>query len=400
MPQDEEARLAAVARYELVGSAPEDGFDRIAQLAACLFAAPTAIISVVGRDRVWFKSHPGVLLEEVPRRRSSLAPVIFEPDACVIADAQLHSGARADPLTSKLGIRFYAAAPLTTPDGFALGTLSVIDTKARAVGEHELTVLGELAAVVVDALELRRAVRTEEQRLEQARADFAATASHELKTPLAAVYGAAKTLAREDGAISAETRARLLSVLSEQGERLRDMFEEVLTTSQLDSGGFRLSPEAVDPAAIVSAVAEAARAHLPDGLSIELEIGDDLPSVVADPRRLRQVIENLLDNAIKYSPSGGCIRVGVDAAEETIRFWVRDRGPGIPGAERERIFRRFYRRDADIRSAVGGSGLGLYVSQQLARRMGGWIEVDSAEGSGSTFLLVLPLCQPKSGLPS
>ena len=284
-----------------------------------------------------------------------------------------------------------SAAPLATADGFNLGTLCVIDRQPRQVSEDQLATLRDLAAIVVDELELRYAARSEEQRLEQVRADFTATVSHELKTPLAAVYGAAITLARTDGAVDEETRQRLLAVITEQGERLRDMFEDVLATSQLESGSFRIVNGELLPAELARSAAEAARVRLPTSLTIDVRVDGPLPTAHGDPTRIRQVLENLLDNAIKYSPAGGQIEVRVEADGDTIRFHVRDHGPGIPESEHETIFTRYYRLDPGLHNGVAGTGLGLYVCQQLAIRMGGQIELSSREGHGSTFTLTLPL---------
>jgi signal transduction histidine kinase len=228
-------------------------------------------------------------------------------------------------------------------------------------------------------------------RLEQVRADFTATVSHELKTPLAAVYGAALTVARTDDAVDEETRRRLLTVIAEQGERLRNMFENVLSTTQLESGSFRIVSRDLHPAELARSAVEAARAHLPPTLTIEVDLNGTLPTVCADTTRVRQILDNLLDNAVKYSSQHGRIELRVDADNETVRFHVRDEGPGIPEFERDRIFRRYYRLDPDLHAGVSGTGLGLYVCQQLATHMGGRIELDTREGHGSTFTLTLPL---------
>ena len=389
---EEEARLAAVRRYDILDTPPEGAFDRVTELVARLFGVPIAIISIVDRDRIWFKSHHGTKVDQIERSPGPYTAGLLATDAAMGIDATREQQALADALIpGRSGRGFYAAAPLTTPDGFTLGTLCAVDRQPHKLTDQEVATLHDLAAIVIDQLELRHAARSEEQRLEQVRADFTATVSHELKTPLAAVYGAALTLARTDDAIDEETRTRLLTVIAEQGERLRTMFENVLSTAQLESGSFRIVSGDLHPAELARSAAEAARTHLPPTLTIELNLNGPLPTANADTTRVRQILDNLIDNAVKYSPQGGRIELRVDADNDTLRFHVRDQGPGIPESEHDRIFRRYYRLDPDLHAGITGTGLGLYVCQQLATRMGGRIELDTREGHGSTFTLAMPL---------
>jgi signal transduction histidine kinase len=138
-------------------------------------------------------------------------------------------------------------------------------------------------------------------------------------------------------------------------------------------------------------VAEAARTHLPAGVRIQLDPSDgDVPPVAADEAQLRQVLDNLLDNAIKYSPAGGDIQLTVDTVDRAVRFSVADGGLGIPPLEQERIFEKFYRLDPDMTGGIGGTGLGLYIARELVRRVGGRIWVEANEGGGSVFHVEIP----------
>jgi signal transduction histidine kinase len=141
-------------------------------------------------------------------------------------------------------------------------------------------------------------------------------------------------------------------------------------------------------------VLEAAEAHLPDGLSLKLTAPDGLPPVEADPMQLRQVLDNLLDNAIKYSPDGGQLELELEHLDGRVRFAVRDEGLGIPPREQQRIFEKFYRLDPNMTRGIGGTGLGLYICRELVRRLRGRIWVDSAVGKGSTFFVELPVAKP------
>jgi PAS domain S-box-containing protein len=236
---------------------------------------------------------------------------------------------------------------------------------------------------------------TEERALEELKADFVATVSHELRTPLAAIYGAAQTVRRKDVQIDEEIRDQLLGVIASESERLGAIVSDLLVAGRLDAGQLPLEVERVDAVELASSVVDAARAHLPERILLELRVADGLPGVVADPGQLHQVLVNLVDNAIKYSPEGGPVSLSVahgaaSNGNHSIRFAIEDAGLGIPPSEHRRIFEKFYRLDPDITRGIGGTGLGLYICRELVRRMDGRIWVESSLGKGSTFVVELP----------
>jgi two-component system phosphate regulon sensor histidine kinase PhoR len=231
---------------------------------------------------------------------------------------------------------------------------------------------------------------TDVRRLEELKASFIATASHELRTPLAAVYGAAQTLLRHDFALDEGGRDRFVSLIADESERLGRIVNEILLASQLDAGRLDLEAEPFDASELVERVVEATRAYAPPGVHVEGNVPDDLPLVEADRDKVRQVLVNLVENAIKYSPDGGRVELGVEPQEENVLFHVRDEGLGIPSDEQSRVFEKFYRVDPHMTRGVGGTGLGLYICNELVGRMGGHIWLESKAGEGSTFLFELP----------
>jgi two-component system phosphate regulon sensor histidine kinase PhoR len=231
---------------------------------------------------------------------------------------------------------------------------------------------------------------TETRRLEQLKAEFVATASHELRTPLAAVYGAAQTLRRHDFALDESGRERFVSLIVDESERLGRIVNDILLANQLDVGNLELRSELFDPGDLVERVVEAARAHAPSSITIEVAAGPPAPAIPSDRDRVRQVLVNLVENAIKYSPEGGRVEVGAVPDDRMVRFFVRDEGLGIPEDEQRRIFDKFYRLDPHMTAGVGGTGLGLYICNELVRRMGGRIWVESNEPQGSIFSFVIP----------
>jgi signal transduction histidine kinase len=233
---------------------------------------------------------------------------------------------------------------------------------------------------------------TEERRVERLKSEFVSTISHELRTPLAAIYGAALTLQRQEPALK-EQRDGLLDVVAAESERLARIVNDILWVSRLESGTLHVAVESCDATELASAVVAAAEAHLPPNLTLTLETDPDVPPVAADSDKVRQILTNLIDNAVKYSPDGGNIRVRIAKNDALVSFAVTDEGLGVPLSEHGRIFEKFYRLDPELTRGVGGTGLGLYISRELARRMNGRISVVSKDGEGSTFRVDLPVAR-------
>ena len=233
---------------------------------------------------------------------------------------------------------------------------------------------------------------TEERAVEALKSDFVSTISHELRTPLAAIYGAALTLRREDILLGEPQRTALLEVIASESDRLARIVNDVLWVSRLESDGLRTVIEPCDAVDLARSVVDAAQHYIPPSIKLELSTPkQDLPPVAGDSDKIRQVLTNLVENAVKYSPDGGRVTVEVALAGALMRFTVRDEGLGVPPAEHRRIFEKFYRLDPDMTRGVGGTGLGLYISRELLERMGGRIWVESSGARGSTFVAELPL---------
>jgi PAS domain S-box-containing protein len=225
--------------------------------------------------------------------------------------------------------------------------------------------------------------------LEAAKSDFIATLSHELRTPMTAVLGAAKTLLRDDIALTPERRQQLLEMIGAQGTRLTQITEEVLLANRLDRGDLRFDSERVDLSQLVRHAVETMRHDAPDSISLSAATNGSAEAI-GDRDRIEQVLVNLIDNAVKYSPDGGEVVVSTVPAAASVRVEVADQGIGIPPAEQEAVFEKFYRGDPQHRAVPGGTGLGLYICRELVQRMGGTIGVRSRPGGGSTFWFQLP----------
>jgi signal transduction histidine kinase len=205
---------------------------------------------------------------------------------------------------------------------------------------------------------------------------------------MAAVYGAAETLLRREGQLTADQHHQLVTMITAQAARLSQITEEVLLTNQLDRGDLPLEREPVDVADVVKRTVEAMESQLPEPVVVDVQIPPDAGAASGDADRIQQVVVNLLDNAAKYG--GAPVRVRVDRANGYVRICVADSGPGITRTDQERIFEKFYRADPQHARAPGGTGLGLYISRELVRRMGGRLDVRSEPGAGAEFIVELP----------
>ncbi len=232
---------------------------------------------------------------------------------------------------------------------------------------------------------------TESRRLERVRRDFVANVSHELKTPLTAIQGFAETLlssASEDP----QTRHRFLEIIRDHAVRLGRLTDELLTLSSIEAGKLTLEMAPVAPKQILEPCLELTRLRAAGRqLAITAELPGELPAVRGDLQRLQQVLQNLLDNAVQYTPDGGRITVRVFPRDGEVVFEVADTGIGIPEADQPRIFERFYRVGAARSREVGGTGLGLSIAKHLVEAHGGRIWVESEVGRGSRFFFAVPV---------
>ncbi|MFL5934804.1 MAG: ATP-binding protein [Gaiellaceae bacterium] len=279
-------------------------------------------------------------------------------------------------------------APLIPVTG-GPGELVRAETAPLDLGGRELWISGSGVGIDDGTIYAFRDL-TEERALETLKAEFVATVSHELRTPLAAIYGAAQTLRRSDIELDPKVRNQLLEVIATESDRLGAIVSDLLVAGRLDADELPVSIEPLDAVELAGSVLDTARTHLPEAIDLELRAGHGIDAVAADAGQLRQVLVNLVDNAIKYSPEGGLVEVSIGNGSGAIRFAVADHGLGIPASEHRRIFEKFYRLDPGRTRGIGGTGLGLYICRELVRRMDGKIWVESKLGEGSTFVVELP----------
>jgi len=294
---------------------------------------------------------------------------------------------------SRIGIRSRVAAPLLV-GARVIGILSLGRSEPDAFADHEVelaSLLGRLAASAVQnirAYDSERRTVEELRRLSALRADFVSLVSHELRSPMAAVIGASRTLEQRWRELSADQRGAFLGLIADETTRLAALIGDVLDTSRIDAGTFTYRFRDVDLGDLVREAAAAASVAQ-DEVPIEIEVAGSLPAVRGDPERLRQILANLIENAVKYSPAGAPVEVRALNRDRAVAVSVQDRGPGIESDDQRLIFEKFGRVASG--TSKPGTGLGLYIARSIAEAHGGTLDVASSPGSGATFTLNLPL---------
>ena len=293
-----------------------------------------------------------------------------------------------------LGLHSELVAPLllgTEP----IGMLTLSRERADAFSEEEVelvALLGRLVATAVQnirAYEAERATVEELRRLSALRADFVSLVSHELRSPLAAVIGAARTLQERRDELTAEQRDQLLNLISGEATRLTVLVADVLDTSRIEAGTFSYQFGEVDVASLIEDVVATASVRQAD-VAVRAALVEPLPPVGGDRERLRQVLTNLVENAVKYSPEGDAVEVSAQCDDRCVRIAVSDHGPGIPDDQQQLIFQKFGRAQVEGGSKPG-TGLGLFIARSIAEAHGGTLVVESSRDGGATFTLSLPL---------
>jgi signal transduction histidine kinase len=300
----------------------------------------------------------------------------------------------ADEQLLALGLRSELVTPLLL-GARTIGMLSLSRDRPDAFSEDEVELVSLLGRLVATAVQNIRAYEAERRRVEelarlsQLRADFVSLVSHELRSPMAAVIGAARTLQDRWRMLTAEQRESFLALIGDETARLAELVGDVLDTSRIEAGTFSYRFEEVDLGRIVDEAVETAVLAQQD-VPVVASVRGALPEIRGDRARLRQVLGNLIENAVKYSPEGGEVRVSAAAANGAVRIAVRDAGPGIPGDQQGRIFEKFGRVDVPGASKPG-TGLGLFIARSIAEAHGGSLDVSSGAEPGSTFTLTLPV---------
>ncbi|WP_298728638.1 GAF domain-containing sensor histidine kinase [uncultured Ferrovibrio sp.] len=402
-PPDEEARLDALHRFAILDTPYDPRFDRLVKLAAHIFGTTGAMVSLVDSDRIWFKSHIGIDVREVPREHGFCSWAILQDEVCVVEDASMDDRFADNPYVQGGGLRFYAGAPLVSMEGQRIGTLAIFDTVARSFNDLSRSRLRDFAALVTDALELHRAlVETEAAREEamlasRSKGEFLAFMSHELRTPLNAVIGFAEMMESEAyGPLGHASYKDYAGLIRQAGQHLLEVINSILDLSRIEAGKMTLTLDRlkiVDEADVVISLLLPQARQKDQSLVMDASL-HNLPELRADRSAVRQVLLNLISNAIKFTPEEGRIVVRGSADMREVRISIVDDGPGIAPSDLVRLGEAFYQAGPKNQRRQG-TGLGLAISRRLMGLHGGRLTIDSELGSGTTATMIFPRQHPR-----
>lgn len=400
LPPDEAQRLAALQAYDILDTLPEQDYDDIAHLASAICGTPIALVSLIDKDRQWFKARVGLDVPETHRDLAFCGYTILNPkQPMIVTDTFKDERFHDSPLVSgDPHIRFYAGAPLVTPRGEALGSLCVIDRIPRQLTEIQIQALNILSRNVINKLELIRANRdlsqnnqTMEglvQKLSESNTEldkFAATAAHDMQEPLRTIAGLASFMGDEyANAMPADAKDSLedmkLSVV-----RLQQLTRDLLENARANNDQSRRT--AVDGNSIINQTLQNLKKLI--GETGTIIRADELPEVTCNALQIMRVLQNLIVNAIKYQPSGRSpeIRILFSETDRHHQIAIQDNGRGIEPKYLEKIFQPFFR--LDRKDDPDGNGIGLAICRKIAVNHGGNLWAESNGQHGSTFYLTI-----------
>jgi signal transduction histidine kinase len=421
VPLDESSRLQALFDYHVMDSEQETAFDELTELVSRILDVPIALVSLVDETRQWFKSRHGLDVSETPREYAFCAHAILDEEVLVVEDSHNDSRFSDNPLViDQPHVRFYAGAPLITPNGHKIGTICGIDHEPKHISEDQRRILEIIAKQVISQLELRKNIAAKDklfldqnQVLEQLESahqeiqDLVSVISHDLRAPVLNLVGfsdeletgtndVAQLLTQAEEKIPADVKERVMNIITDDlndsvihmqrsAKQLRERVDAITALSKHRRR--ELSHEDTDLNELIDDIVDCHSMTLKQ-IKGNVEKGN-LTSVKTDKVALQIIIENLVANAVKYRDENRQLQISIDAVNDghSTVFQVTDNGRGISEHDLNRIFLMF--------SRVGeqnteGDGTGLAFCRAIVGRLGGKIWCESTLGSGTTFHVCLP----------
>ncbi|UQU65524.1 GAF domain-containing protein [Couchioplanes caeruleus] len=402
LPTNEADRLAALYELNILDSAPEKDFDDIVALASSVCGVPMSLVSLIDTDRQWFKSRLGTDLTETSRDLSFCAHAILGKDLMVVPDVSRDARFAGHPaVAGDSGVRFYAGAPLITTDGFALGTLCVVDSHPRRLDVEQLQALRALARQVTSQLELRRyAVALANttarlQELERRKDDLAGLVGGQLRAPLRLMRSYLAELG-DKGVHDPEMADLVGRATAAHVRGLSDLLDHLTSMADAGHGADSLHMRPIDLTRLTQRAVEAVR---PIAATKQIWIlnhagGAALP-IIADPVRLEQVLMHLLFAAVKYTPPGGRVRVGTEIESgPTVRLDDMD----LPDGDRPDLFAHLYYGTIANPSEVQGPDQGLAVAKRILDAHHATVALSDRPGDGTSLHVVFPFAEKEAEL--
>jgi len=409
------SRLAAVERTALLETPAEEPYDRIARMASRMMGAPIATVTLIDRDRQFYKACVGIPEPLNSTRETSLdysfcKHTVALGTPLIIPDTLLDERVAEIPSVTQFNVRAYAGVPLLV-SGEAVGTLCVMDLNPRSWSGEQIATLIDLAASVMTEIQLRMTIadlevmsdlanmsRAEAERANRSKGEFLAMMSHDLRTPLNAIGGYCQLLELGIHGPVTDRQTETLARIKAAQKHLEGLITEVLTFSQLEAGSDTLTLSQIPVETMLRDVQSLVRPQLDaKGLRFAYR-GSDVEALVnVDEAKLKRILLNLLTNAIKFTPRDGQVSLSARDEKSRVVIAVEDTGVGIPPDRIDMIFEPFVQTPGQKSMNPDGVGLGLAIGYRLARAMGGTLTATSSLGEGTTFELTFPKSVPDGG---
>lgn len=385
---NEHLRLQKLYSYDILDTPPENPFDRIVKLVAQLFNTPMAQLSFVADEHTFIKSNIGPLDANDNLREESLASIsILDNDFTLYTHTPAEQEIFVHPFIVKNNIGFYIAAPLLTPEGFAIGTLSALSTEQQQEPTiQQLETLSSLASLTIDILEIRAACRL----ATQVQTDLTNKTVHDLKNPNTTISLSTELIKR---------KADDIEIVNNFADRIKSATNSILANidhlmdiSQLENSNFRLNIQEVDVAHLLQlAIHDFELRIKKKQLSIQLHAADNV-LVLGDAKRLQEAFVQLLSNAVKYSYPHAKIAISISKADEQVIIEFKDEGQGLSEADMGKLFVKFAKLSATAIDKEYSNGMGLSIARTLIELHKGKIWATSeGKDAGASFYIALPL---------
>jgi len=392
IPKNEPERLASLYEYDILDTLPEKDFDDITNIASEICHTPISLITLIDANRQWFKSRHGIDVEETPRSQAFCAYTINDPNnALIVNDTTTDQRFFDHPFVAgSPHVRFYAGIPLVNEDGFALGSLCVIDNKTSSITPHQLEILQALARQVVRLLELRRKnllLQQKQKELQNSFDDlekFSVVASHDLRSPLNNMISLAHLLKEGYEDKLDEEGHEYLDFIIQSAHKMNELIKGILEYSR--------SPRMLQnrkEVIVFQDLMEEMKTLVNNTKPSKLTYSSTVATISTSKMALTRILLNLINNAIKYNDKAeALVNVTLTEDKKFYTFEVTDNGIGIEDFDYKRIF-QIFQQLKKIDSDEGSIGVGLPIVEKLVQHLGGEISVSSVPGEGTTFTFTL-----------
>jgi signal transduction histidine kinase len=396
LPSDEDIRLNKLYELDILDTIEEQAYDDLTKLAAEICQTPIALVSLVDKERQWFKSHHGLDARETPRDIAFCSHAILDDKVFIVEDSSKDERFFDNPLaTGAPHVTFYAGAPLIMSDQRKLGTLCVISDKPKKLSPSQKEALSSLARQVVTQLELRLKIK-ELKQLDHAKDEFISMASHELRTPLTSIYGSLSLLLNDSKNPLSAKQNSLITIAYRNSERLLSLVNDILELSKIESGLLKFDNTTLNLAELLNKAFELNQAYcIKCNTKLNVSCAEECQelTVFADEQRLLQVLSNFISNAAKFTFDGDTVDLRLKKEGNYAVIEVVDHGPGITIEQQKLVFLKFKQLDTPVNNKLPGTGLGLNISKNIIELQNGIIGFESMPNTKTTFYFKLPLVQ-------